>query len=160
MSGSCPLDKGRTSCPQRPSSLVPPTSSRVPKELNTQGLDSVPSFPQPQYLKDTGAPGAAAADRSGGERTSYNTGSGLNSAQPPAWLLYPEEGARATRAQSRDPRHLGLKDRTKASCRRLCPHLGVTEADPKGPCGYLSTWPHMHGHGGLNPVRQVKMRPQ
>lgn len=45
VSESCPLDKGRTSCPQRPSSLVPPTSSRVPKELSTQGLDSMPSIP-------------------------------------------------------------------------------------------------------------------
>lgn len=36
VSGSCPLDKGRTSCPQR---LAPPTSSRVPEELGTQKLD-------------------------------------------------------------------------------------------------------------------------
>lgn len=149
MSGFCPLDKGRTSCPQRLSSLVPPTSSRVPKKLSTQGSALIPEASIPQGHR--GSWGSCCRTEAVA-KISYNTGSGPNSAQPPAWLLYPEEGARVTTAQSWDPRHLSLKDRTNTNL------LQVTLCTPggergyrTGPCGHLSTWPHMHGQGRSEP---------
>lgn len=45
--GLAHLTKGGRPVPRDLPPWLPPTSSRVPKELSTQGLDSMPSLPQP-----------------------------------------------------------------------------------------------------------------